>query len=76
MIDFSGRNGSLEIFGVNLVGASAENGRKLLLTIIVSTARRARFRNAPKPDVARRAAEQSGSERELLLIPSVANEPH
>ena len=35
MIDFSGRNGSLEIFGVNLVGVTAENGRKLLMTVIV-----------------------------------------
>ena len=35
MIDFSGRNGSLEIFGVNLVGVSPENGRKLAMTVAV-----------------------------------------
>lgn len=35
MIDFAGRNGSLEIFGVNLVGVTADNGRKLLMTIAV-----------------------------------------
>lgn len=35
MIDFAGRNGSLEIFGVNLVGVTAENGRKLLMTAAV-----------------------------------------
>jgi hypothetical protein len=35
MIDFFGRNGSLEIFGVNLVGVTAENGRKLAMTAAV-----------------------------------------
>lgn len=35
MIDFAGRNGSLEIFGVNLVGVTAENGRKLAMTVAV-----------------------------------------
>jgi small-conductance mechanosensitive channel len=35
LIDFAGRNGSLEIFGVNLVGLTAENGRKLLMTLAV-----------------------------------------
>ncbi|MBV8800202.1 MAG: mechanosensitive ion channel [Alphaproteobacteria bacterium] len=35
MIDFAGRNNSLEIFGVNLVGVTAENGRKVLITAAV-----------------------------------------
>ncbi len=35
MIDFSGRNHSLDIFGVNLVGVTPENGRKVLLTAAV-----------------------------------------
>lgn len=35
MIDFAGPNGSLEIFGVNLVGVTAENGRKLAMTVAV-----------------------------------------
>jgi small-conductance mechanosensitive channel len=35
MIDFYGRNGSLDIFGVNLVGVTAENGRKLAMTAVV-----------------------------------------
>jgi small-conductance mechanosensitive channel len=35
VIDFAGRNGSLEIFGVNLVGVTAENGRKILITAAV-----------------------------------------
>lgn len=35
MLDFAGRNGSLEIFGVNLVGVTADNGRKLGMTIAV-----------------------------------------
>lgn len=35
MIDFSGRNGSLDIFGVNLVGVTPENGRKLAMTVAV-----------------------------------------
>jgi small-conductance mechanosensitive channel len=35
VIDFFGRNGSLEIFGVNLVGVTAENGRKLAMTAAV-----------------------------------------
>jgi small-conductance mechanosensitive channel len=35
LIDFSGHNGSLEIFGVNLVGVSPENGRKLAMTVAV-----------------------------------------
>jgi hypothetical protein len=35
LIDFCGRNSSLEIFGVNLVGVSPENGRKLAMTVAV-----------------------------------------
>jgi small-conductance mechanosensitive channel len=35
VIDFAGRNGSLEVFGVNLVGVTAENGRKLAMTAAV-----------------------------------------
>lgn len=35
MIDFYGRNGSLDIFGVNLVGVTAENGRKVVMTAVV-----------------------------------------
>jgi small-conductance mechanosensitive channel len=35
VIDFAGRNGSLEIFGVDLVGVTAENGRKLAMTVAV-----------------------------------------
>ena len=35
MIDFVGRNGSLELFGVNLVGITTENGRKLAMTAAV-----------------------------------------
>ncbi|HSC20066.1 MAG TPA: mechanosensitive ion channel family protein [Rhizomicrobium sp.] len=35
MIDFAGRNGSLEIFGVNLVGVNAENARKVAMTAAV-----------------------------------------
>jgi small-conductance mechanosensitive channel len=35
LIDFSGRNGSLEFFGVNLVGVTPENGRKVAMTVAV-----------------------------------------
>jgi small-conductance mechanosensitive channel len=35
LIDFSGRNHSLDIFGVNLVGVTPENGRKVALTVAV-----------------------------------------
>jgi small-conductance mechanosensitive channel len=35
LIDFSGRNGSLELFGVNLLGVNAENGRKIAMTAAV-----------------------------------------
>jgi hypothetical protein len=35
VIDFSGPNGSLEMFGVNLVGVNAENMRKVAMTAAV-----------------------------------------
>src|SRR5436309_293365 len=35
MIRFVGPNGALELFGVKLVGINAENGKKLLFTLVL-----------------------------------------